>query len=114
MDNNLNIFLSEIIDQSINGIIITDPKKQDNPIIYANQSFYKMFGYTQDEVLGKNCRFLQTHKREQKSIDEIRVALKEQKPITTIVLNHKKNGELIQCELSISPIFDKMQYYNIF
>lgn len=114
MDNNLNIFLSEIIDQSINGIIITDPKKQDNPIIYANQSFYKMFGYTQDEVLGKNCRFLQTHKREQKSIDEIRVALKEQKPITTIVLNHKKNGELIQCELSISPIFDKnavLQYF---
>jgi PAS domain S-box-containing protein len=114
LDNNLNIFLSEIIDQSINGIIITDPKKQDNPIIYANQSFYKMFGYTQDEVLGKNCRFLQTHKREQKSIDEIRVALKEQKPITTIVLNHKKNGELIQCELSISPIFDKnavLQYF---
>lgn len=114
LDENLNIFLSGIIDQAVNGMLITDPKKPDNPIIYANKSFYKMFDYTKDEVLGRNCRFLQTTNREQKAIDEIREAIKEQKAITTIVKNQKKNGEIVHCELTITPIFNKNNVLQFF
>ena len=114
LDENLNIFLSEILDQAVNGILIIDPKKDNNPIIYANKSFYKMFDYKEDEVIGKNYRFLQTNQKKQKSIDEIRKAIKEEKSITTIVKNQKKNGVIIHCELTISPIFDennKLQFF---
>jgi len=114
LDETLNIFLSEIIDQAGNGILITDPKKDDNPIIYANKSFYKMFDYKEDEILGRNGRFLQSNNKEQKSIDEIKKAIKEQNSITTIVKNQKKNGEIIHCELTITPIFDennKLQFF---
>lgn len=73
-----------------------------------------MFNYEEKEVLGRNCRFLQTKNKDQKSINDIRNAIKEKKPITIRVVNLKKNGELIHCELSISPIFDEkkeLQYF---
>ncbi len=114
LDENLNMFLSEIIDQSVNGIVITNPKKDDNPIIYANKSFYKMFDYKEDEIIGRNCRFLQPNHKEQTSIDEIRKSIKEEKSITTIVENQKKNGEIVHCELTIAPIFDKNNKLQFF
>jgi PAS domain S-box-containing protein len=50
---------------SISGIIITDSQLPDNPIIYCNPAFEAMTGYRREEILGKNCRFLQGEDREQ-------------------------------------------------
>jgi PAS domain S-box-containing protein len=57
-DENLQL-LERGIDASKNGIIITDPNQPDNPIIYTNKAFEQITGYTNEEVVGKNCRFLQ-------------------------------------------------------
>lgn len=54
----LNEYLFEIINQAQYGITICDPNKEDNPLIFVNETFCKIFGYTKEEVLGKNCRFL--------------------------------------------------------
>lgn len=51
--------LEAMLDGSKVGTIVTDPSQQDNPIIYTNRTFIEMTGYTQQEVIGENCRFLQ-------------------------------------------------------
>ena len=96
----------EILDQLNVGVCITNPYKGDNPIIYVNKTFTDIFLYTYDEVIGKNCRFLQNDDRNQEGIKLIREAVKNEKPITTILRNYKKNGDLVYSEINISPIFD--------
>jgi len=107
IDSELNEYLFEILDQAKNGITITDPNKEDNPIIYVNQTFTNLFEYQYNDIIGFNCRFLQGEDREQKSIEKIRDAIEKQIPTTVILRNYTKSGKLIFNELTISPIFDK-------
>lgn len=100
-------YVIDILDQAKNGVTISDPNQPDNPLVFVNEAFSELFGYTPDEVLGKNCRFLQGEDREQIALDEIRKAIKEQKDVTVTVRNYTKTGELIYNEVTISPIFDK-------
>lgn len=100
-------YVLEILDQAKNGITISDPNLPDNPIIFVNESFTELFGYTSEEVIGRNCRFLHGEDRDQLSLKEIQKALKEERDITATLRNYTKSGELIYNELTISPIFDK-------
>lgn len=100
-------YLIEILDQAKNGITISDPNKFDNPIIYVNHAFTSLFGYTSEEALDKNCRFLQRDDRDQLALDEIRYAIKVKTDVTVILRNYHKEGQLIYNEVTISPIFDK-------
>jgi PAS domain S-box-containing protein len=59
------------------GIIITDPRLPDNPIVYASEGFLRMTGYDEEEVVGRNCRFLQEQDRDQPELDEVRKAIRE-------------------------------------
>jgi len=105
--SDLNAFLPDILDQAKNGITITDPNEPDNPIIYVNEAFSEIFGYSMEEIIGKNCRFLQNNDKEQAEIKNIRNAIKEEKDITATLRNYHKDGTLIYNEITISPIFDK-------
>lgn len=100
-------YLLDFIDQAKNGITITDPNQKDNPIIYVNEAFTNIFGYASEEILGKNCRFLQRDDRDQAGIMQIRKALANKKDVVTVIRNYHKNGALIYNEIQISPIFDK-------
>ena len=64
--------LDRAVAASSNGIVITDPKLPDNPIVYVNPAFEKISGYATDEVRGRNCRFLQADDRDQPALDELR------------------------------------------
>jgi PAS domain S-box-containing protein len=55
--------LSRILDSCVNGVTLADPDLDDMPIVYANKAFEKMTGYSQEEILGHNCRFLQGEDR---------------------------------------------------
>jgi PAS domain S-box-containing protein len=55
-------------------MVITDPRQPDNPIVLANQAFLDLTGYTADEVLGQNCRFLQGPDTAAEDVDSIRAA----------------------------------------
>jgi PAS domain S-box-containing protein/diguanylate cyclase (GGDEF)-like protein len=99
--------LFQILDQSQNGITITNPNQNDNPIIFANKAFCNTFGYSLDEIINKNCRFLHKDDTEQEEINDIRKAISNKKSISTILRNYKKDGTLVFIELSISPIFDE-------
>jgi PAS domain S-box-containing protein len=106
-DEDFKDYLSDILDQSQNAIVITDPNQKDNPIIYINDAYTKLFNYTEEDVLGKNCRFMHKQDCEQLALLEIKQALKEQKRVTVNIRNYSKEGKLVYNELTISPIFDK-------
>ena len=89
-----------------NGIIIVDAKLPDNPIIYCNEAFSQITGYTKSEVLGRNCRFLQKNDRNQKELRIIRKAIKEGRPCHEVIRNYKKDGTLFWNELTITPVYD--------
>ncbi|CAN5274198.1 hypothetical protein BH10CYA1_BH10CYA1_58810 [soil metagenome] len=94
------------VESSRNGIVITDPNRPDNPIIYCNPAFAEMSGFRIDQILGRNCRFLQRDDREQPEIAEIRKAIVAAQPITIILRNYRKNGQVFWNELTVSPVHD--------
>ncbi|WP_316760093.1 PAS domain-containing protein [Pedobacter aquatilis] len=100
---NINL-LKSALDSSISGIIITDNTQFDNPIIYCNKAFEMLSGYSRDEVIGRNCRFLQGSERNQQAREDIRKAVIDGESITVELRNYRKGGELFWNELYISPI----------
>ena len=94
----------QALEFALNGIVITDARKKDNPIIYFNKAFQKLTGYKKDEIIGRNCRFLQGKDRKQPGIDVIRKAIKEGNSCRVQVRNYKKDGTLFWNEVSINPI----------
>ncbi len=90
-----------------NGIIITDPNKKNNPIIYCNKAFEKITGYDANKLLGKNSRFLQGKDYNQPGLMKIREAMRKKKEVSAVIRNYKKDGTMFWNELSISPIFDE-------
>jgi PAS domain S-box-containing protein len=99
--------LDRAVAASSNGIIITDPKLPDNPIVYVNPAFEKISGYATDEVRGRNCRFLQADDRDQSALDELRVALREKRECRVVLRNYRKDGTPFWNELYVSPVHDE-------
>ena len=98
--------LTQILDGSVNGITLSDPDQEDNPIVYANKAFEKITGYSQEETVGRNCRFLQGQERDQEELQLIRDAINNAKPVEVTLKNFRKSGELFYNRLSITPLFD--------
>jgi PAS domain S-box-containing protein len=99
--------LGRAVAASSNGIVITDPKVPDNPIIYANPAFEEISGYTADEVLGHNCRLLQSDDRDQPALHELRGAITEGRECRVVLRNYRKDGTPFWNELYVSPIHDE-------
>ncbi|TAL46551.1 MAG: PAS domain-containing protein [Methylovulum sp.] len=94
------------IEASSAGIIITDARQRDNPIIYANPAFAKMTGYSREELIGLNARILQGPETDPGAIESIRKALREAQPCLITLKNYRKNGMIFWNELFISPVLD--------
>ena len=87
-------------------MVVTDPHQPDNPIIFANEAFLRTTGYALEEVLGRNCRFLQGPDTRQDHVAEIRNALREQRDCHVELLNYRKDGTTFWNALFISPVRD--------
>jgi PAS domain S-box-containing protein len=98
--------LTRILDSCVNGVTLADPDQEDTPIIYANLEFEKMTGYVQDEIIGRNCRFLQGEDRNQEGLHRLREAVKNHEHIEVTLRNYRKDGELFHNRLNITPLFD--------
>ncbi len=92
---------------SSNGIIITDTRQPNQPVIYVNPAFERITGYSADEVIGSNCRFLQGGDREQPSLTELRQCLAEQRECHVVLSNYRKDGSQFWNELYVSPVFNE-------
>ncbi|MGE0195798.1 MAG: PAS domain-containing protein, partial [Methylocystis sp.] len=98
--------LTQILDSCVNGVTLTDPDIEDNPIVYANKAFEDISGYTQDEIVGRNCRFLQGLDRDQPELDRLREGLKACQSVEVTLRNYRKNGTLFLNRLVVKPLFD--------
>jgi PAS domain S-box-containing protein len=106
--------LTQILDTCVNGVTLSDPDVPDNPIVYANSVFERITGYTREEILGRNCRFLQGEDRDQPGLEAIREALREHRPTEVTLRNYCKDGSLFYNRLSIQPLRDaggRLIYY---
>jgi PAS domain S-box-containing protein/diguanylate cyclase (GGDEF)-like protein len=88
------------------GIVITDPSKADNPIVFVNPAFTELTGYSSAEAIGRNCRFLQGSLSDRKVISEIREAVGHGRSIRRELLNYRKDGAQFWTDLAINPTRD--------
>lgn len=98
---------SSALQSASNGIIITDALKHDNPIIYFNAAFQNLTGYSSQEILNHNCRFLQGKDTDQKPIKKLREAIKNGESCQVTLRNYKKDGSIFWNDLYIMPIIDR-------
>jgi phosphoserine phosphatase RsbU/P len=88
------------------GVIIADARHPGEPLIYANQGFEQITGYSIAEVMGRNCKFLQGPDTDPSAAAEIRAALAEARPCLVEILNYRKDGAPFWNRLSITPVRD--------
>jgi PAS domain S-box-containing protein len=86
------------------GISVANASLPDLPLVYVNPAFEVMTGYSLEEVVGRNCRFLQRRDTEQPGLDVIREALRDGREAVAVLKNYRKDGTFFWNELSLSPI----------
>ena len=77
--------------------VVSDPTQTDNPLIAVNEAFCALTGYSESEVIGRNCRFLRGLDSENGQTEKLRSAVYEQRPALAELINYRKDG---------SPLFD--------
>ncbi|QOY27759.1 Blue-light photoreceptor [Bacillus velezensis] len=105
--------IKKALDHARIGVVITDPSLEDNPIIYTNQGFMDMTGYSSEEILGKNCRFLQSKETDRQQVAKIRKSLNQKEKITVRLKNVKKDGTPFWNELNIDPLYVEDKLYFV-
>jgi len=99
--------LARAVEASMDGITIADARAPDLPLIYVNPAFERMTGYSREESLGRNCRFLQNGDDRQPGLDELRLALKQGRATRVLVRNYRKDGAAFWNELALAPVWDE-------
>jgi PAS domain S-box-containing protein len=96
----------ESIRHSPMSMVVSDPKQADNPLIAVNQAFLDMTGYNEEEVVGRNCRFLRGEDTETAQTDRLRDSIAEKKPTLVELINYRKDGTPFRNAVMIAPLFD--------
>lgn len=94
------------MDALASGVVMTDPNLEDNPMVFCNPGFVAMTGYSADEILGRNCRFLQGPETSRAEVDRLRQAIADRRTYRGEILNYRKDGTPFWVELTVSPVFD--------
>lgn len=127
MDNPEHLYTEHEISELVSGagpfaaamrasrmpMVITDPRKADNPIIFVNDAFARLTGYSREETLGKNCRFLQGPGTNANDVRRLKQAIAERRSVELDLLNYKRDGSIFWNRLLISPVFegDELVYF---
>ncbi len=95
-----------IVDSPI-ASVISNPRLKDNPIIACNASFIELTGYGEDEIVGRNCRFLAGPATEPWLTETIRSGVRKHRPVLVEILNYKRDGTPFRNAVLVAPIFDE-------
>ncbi len=98
--------LQMVINASHDGIVIAEKEGEDNILIYVNPAFERMTGYSSDEILYQDCRFLQAGDRDQPALALIRDALNRRRSCREVLRNYRKDGTPFWNELSLSTVLN--------
>ncbi|HTJ84153.1 MAG TPA: ATP-binding protein [Polyangiaceae bacterium] len=97
-------FAEQALDHSVNGLSIVDVEAPDAPLVHVSSVFERMTGYAAEEILGRNCRFLQGGERAQPALDDLRAAVRESRSTSVVVKNFKRDGAPFWNELTVFPL----------
>jgi PAS domain-containing protein len=86
--------------------VLTNPAKADNPIVYASDGFVKVTGYPRNEIIPRNCRFLQGRQTDRRAVKRLRKSIDNGQESVELLLNHKKTGEPFWNLLYVTPLYD--------
>ena len=106
-DANRQALLEGVLDAFDNTVVVSDPGQPDNPLIYVNKTFREVTGYSFDEAVGQNCRFLQGDDHDQEGVRQLREDIGAGRSSHVTIRNYRKDGTLFWNELYITPIRDR-------
>ncbi len=92
------------MNSSSSGVIIADARLSDMPVTYVNAAFTTISGYTAQDIIGKNCRFLHRDDNDQEDLHRLREALKRSEGGNFVLRNYRKSGQLFYSSLNIAPV----------
>ncbi|XP_069146771.1 phototropin-1 isoform X1 [Solanum lycopersicum] len=108
------IDLATTLERIEKNFVITDPRLPDNPIIFASDSFLELTEYSREEILGRNCRFLQGPETDPATVKKIRQAIDNQTDVTVQLINYTKTGKKFWNLFHLQPMRDQkgeVQYF---
>lgn len=88
------------------AMVLSNPLREDNPLESVNPAFCTLTGYSEGEVLGRNCRFLAGEATDQTATDQLREAIRSRRPVLTEILNYRRDGTPFRNGVMIAPIYD--------
>jgi hypothetical protein len=99
--------LLESVGLSPIATVISNPRRPDNPLEVANSAFCSLTGYSESEIVGRNCRFLAGPLTEPWITDRIRDAIAARRPVLADILNYRRDGHPFRNAVLVSPLFDE-------
>lgn len=88
------------------AMVISNPRRPDNPLELVNPAFLAMTGYAEDEAVGRNCRFLAGENSDARVTEQLRQAIGDRRPVLTEILNYRRDGTPFRNGVMITPLFD--------
>ena len=89
------------------GVVVTDPSQPDNPIVWTNEAFVTITGFTTEQATGRNCRFLQGPGTDREAVARIRQAIVDRRAISETLLNYRSDGRPFWNQLQVTPVLDE-------
>lgn len=106
LDINPDQWVIDMIDASPVASVVSNPRLPDNPIVACNQAFNDLTQYSDEDILGRNCRFLSGSGTEPWLTEQIRQGVRENRPVLVEILNYKKDGTPFRNAVLVAPVFD--------
>lgn len=106
--------LADMIAASPIAAVVSDPRLEDNPIVDCNQAFVDLTGYSREEIIGRNCRFLAGPETEPDLTSLLRQGIAARRPVMVEIVNYKKDGKPFRNAVMVAPIFDaggELEYF---
>ncbi|WP_262927429.1 PAS domain-containing protein [Phytohalomonas tamaricis] len=96
--------LERVVNASVDGIVVAEREGNEDILIYVNQGFEHLTGYSAEDILYRDCRFLQNGDNQQPGLDRLRKALAAGETCKEVIRNYRKDGSMFWNELSITPV----------
>ena len=87
------------------AMVVSNPRRPDNPLEVVNPAFCDLTGYSEAEILGQNCRFLTGEGTDPEATERLRQSIRYRQPILIDILNYRNDGEPFRNGVMITPLF---------
>jgi diguanylate cyclase (GGDEF)-like protein/PAS domain S-box-containing protein len=96
--------LKHLVEAAPEGVALCEARGGDWPVVYVNPAMEQLTGYSADQVVGRNLRFLQADDRDQDGVVTIRSALRDGQSCQTLIRNYRRDGTMFWNELRLVPL----------